>query len=195
MISLLNIGSFVPALNERGHDVLRRGEALMTSEEAQQQFMAQAEPQEEHRWLQKLVGEWTYEATATMGPDKPPESMHGAVTARPLGGLWVVVEERGDPARSDVRTNIITLGYSLQKQRFVGTFVDSGSTFLWVYDGSLAGNVLTLESEGPAMAGPGTATYRDVKELVNDDHFVLRSLAPGENGKWHEFMTSHYRRK
>ena len=167
----------------------------MTTEEAQQEFMAQAEPQEEHRWLQRLVGEWTYEGKAIMGPGQPPVTMQGAVTARPFGGLWVMIEERGDPARSDARTNIFTFGYSPQKQRFIGTFVDSESTFLWVYDGWLDGNVLTLESEGPAMAGPGTATYHDVVELVDDDHWVLRSLVPGEDGQWQEFMTSHYRRK
>ncbi len=31
------------------------------------------EPQKEHQWLQKLVGDWTYEAEATMEPGQPPE--------------------------------------------------------------------------------------------------------------------------
>ena len=31
----------------------------------------QAQPQKEHEWLQKLVGEWTCEGEGTMGPDKP----------------------------------------------------------------------------------------------------------------------------
>jgi Protein of unknown function (DUF1579) len=28
----------------------------------------QTEPQQEHQWLQQLVGEWTYETEATMEP-------------------------------------------------------------------------------------------------------------------------------
>ena len=35
------------------------------------------EPQKEHRWLQKLVGEWTCESEATMEPGKPPERFTG----------------------------------------------------------------------------------------------------------------------
>ena len=31
-----------------------------------------AEPQKEHQWLQKLVGEWTSEGEADMGPGQPP---------------------------------------------------------------------------------------------------------------------------
>ena len=69
---------------------------------------------------------------------------------------------------------------------------------LWVYDGSLdaTGKVLTLDSEGPSMAGDGTlAKYQDVVEIVSHDHRVLRSRVLGEDGGWREFMTAHYRRK
>lgn len=30
-----------------------------------------AQPQTEHQWLQKLIGEWTYEIEAMMEPDQP----------------------------------------------------------------------------------------------------------------------------
>jgi hypothetical protein len=84
--------------------------------------------------------------------------------------------------------------------RFVGTWVGSMMTHMWVYDGALdeAGKVLTLESEGPDMspdAVPGRMLlYRDVIELVSDDHRVLRSYARGADGQWQHFMTTHYRR-
>ena len=31
-----------------------------------------AEPQKEHQWLDKFVGEWISEAECMMGPDQPP---------------------------------------------------------------------------------------------------------------------------
>jgi len=37
--------------------------------------------------------------------------------------------------------------------------------------------------------------YQDIVEIVDDDHWTLRSRMPGEDGKWIDFMTAHYRRK
>ena len=38
--------------------------------------------QREHRWLQQLVGEWTYEGEAAMGPDHPVQKWHGSESVR-----------------------------------------------------------------------------------------------------------------
>ncbi len=45
------------------------------------------EPQKEHQWLQKLVGEWAYESECSMEPGKPPERFAGSERVRSLGGL------------------------------------------------------------------------------------------------------------
>ena len=52
---------------------------------------------------------------------------------------------------------IMTLGYDPQKKRFVGTWIGSMMTYLWVYDGELdaSGKVLTLNAEGPNMQVAG----------------------------------------
>jgi hypothetical protein len=156
------------------------------------------EPQKEHQWLQKLVGEWTCEAEATMEPGKPAEKCKGTESVRSLGGLWVLAEGHGEMPGGEPATTLMTLGYDSQKKRFVGTFIASMMTHLWLYEGDLdaAERVLTLETEGPSMAGDGKmAKYRDVIELKSDDHRVLTSHALGEDGKWHVFMTANYRRK
>jgi hypothetical protein len=170
----------------------------MTSSEAQEAPIPKVEPQKEHRWLQRIVGEWTYEGDCATGPDKPRVAFSGTESVRSIGDLWVVGEGRGEmPGGADEATTMVTLGFNTQTQRFVGSWVGSMMTHMWTYDGWLdeAGRVLTLESEGPKMTGEGTAKYRDVVELENDDHRILRSLAQGEDGSWVEFMTAHYRRK
>jgi hypothetical protein len=156
-----------------------------------------AEPQKEHAWLQKLVGEWTTEAEAVMGPGKPPEKFTGTERVRPVGGLWVMCEGRGEMPGGGAATTVMTLGYDPAKKRYVGTFLGSMMTHLWVYDGGLdpAGRVLTLDTEGPSFGDPGKmATYKDVIEFKGDDHRVLTSHLLGEDGQWHGFMTAHYRR-
>src|SRR5687767_9639368 len=158
----------------------------------------QAEPQKEHQWLQKLVGEWTFEADATMGPDQPPSKFKGIERVRSLGGLWVVAEGQGEMPGGGAATTIMTLGYDPQKKRYVGTWIGSMMTYLWIYDGELdeAKNILTLNAEGPNMQAEGKmAKYKDVIEFKSGDHRVLTSHTPGDDGKWQQFMTCHYHRK
>ena len=160
-----------------------------------------AEPQKEHRWLEKLAGEWTYEGEATMAPGQSPEKFKGTESVRSLGGLWTLLEGQGQMPEGGPSTTLMSLGYDPQKKRFVGTFIGSMMTHLWIYDGELdaAGKVLTLHAEGPDMrpeAKEGKMVkYKDMIELKSDDHRVLSSHALGDDGKWHHFMTANYRRK
>ncbi|MBI3320549.1 MAG: DUF1579 domain-containing protein [Candidatus Omnitrophica bacterium] len=157
-----------------------------------------AEPQKEHRWLQRLVGEWTFEADVTMEPGKPPETCKGTERVRSLGGLWMLAEGQGEMPGGGTATTMMTLGYDPQTKRYVGTWIGSMMTNLWVYDGELdaAGTTLTLNTEGPGIAGDGKAAkFKDVIELKSDDHRVLTSQMLGDDGTWHRFMTANYRRK
>ncbi|MGH8495895.1 MAG: DUF1579 domain-containing protein [Gammaproteobacteria bacterium] len=157
-----------------------------------------AEPQKEHHWLQRLVGEWAYEIECSMGPGQPPFKSAGSETVRSLGGLWMVAEGQGEMPDGGAATTIMTLGYDPRKQRFTGTFIASMMTHLWVYDGALdaAGKVLTLDAEGPNFTADGKMTkFQDAIELRSDDHRVLTSRMLGDDGEWQEFVTAHYRRK
>jgi hypothetical protein len=156
------------------------------------------EPQKEHHWLQKLIGEWTSEAECEAGPDQPSSKTKGSEKVRSLGGMWVLCEGEGEMPGGGAATMLMTLGYDPQRKRYVGTWIGSMMTHLWVYDGWLdaAGKVLTLESEGPSFAGDGTmAKYRDIIEFISDDHRTLSSHVLGDDGNWRGFMTAHYRRK
>ncbi|MBE9079093.1 DUF1579 domain-containing protein [Romeria aff. gracilis LEGE 07310] len=157
------------------------------------------EPQDEHQWLQKLVGEWTYETEAMMGPDQTPEKSTGTESVRSLGGLWILAEGQGEmPGCNDTATTMMTLGYDPQKQRFVGTFIVSMMSYLWIYEGELdtAQTRLTLNAEGPSMTEEGKmAKYQDIIEFINEDHRVLTSHVLSDDGQWHQFMTAHYWQK
>ena len=156
------------------------------------------EPTPEHKWLQKLLGEWTFEAEADMGPDKPAEKSTGSESVRPLGDVWVIGEGRGDMPGGGEGVNIMTLGFDPQKGRFIGSWIGSMMHNMWVYDGELdaTGTTLTLNTEGPGFEDQSkTAPYRDVIQFVSDNHRTLTSHVQGDDGTWTQFMTAHYRRK
>lgn len=159
--------------------------------------MQTPEPQKEHHWLRRLVGEWTFESECSMGPDQPPMKNQGQETVRSLGGLWTIGEAVGEIPEGGTCETVMTLGYDPKIDRFVGTFVASIMTHLWLYNGVLdtAGNVLTLDTEGPGFADDGTmAKYQDIIEFLDDDHRILSSRILGDDGQWHPFMKAHYRR-
>jgi hypothetical protein len=155
------------------------------------------EPQREHNWLQKFVGEWTYETEAMMGPDQPPERSAGTESVRSIGDLWILAEGQGEMPGCGPTTMLITLGYDPAQQQYVGNWVGTMMTHLWVYNGELDADqkVLTLHTEGPAMTGAGLGKYKDVIEFKNDDHRVLTSHMLDNDGQWQQFMTTHYRRQ
>lgn len=159
-----------------------------------------AEPQKEHQWLEQLVGDWTVTSACPMGPDQTPTETEWTETTRSLHGLWVVSEGNGQmPGGGKPTTSILSLGYDPQKGKYVGTFIASMMTHLWVYeDGVLdaSGKVLTLNAEGPSFATPGKhAKYQDIFEIVDRDHRTLRSRMLGEDGEWRQVMQADYRRR
>lgn len=155
-------------------------------------------PQKEHRWLNKLLGEWTYEGDAPVEPDTPPSTFTGTEAVRSLGGLWIVAEGIGEMPGGGPATTMMTLGYDPTGKRFIGTWVGSMMAHLWIYDGALdkKKQVLTLNTVGPHMEKEGeTAQYRDVIEFKSDDHRTLTAFVLGDDGKWTEIMKADYRRK
>lgn len=148
----------------------------------------------EHRWLQRLVGEWTSVMEGT-GPDGTVVRHGGTETVRSLGGVWIVSEGVMEMPEGENGTSLMSLGYDPERKRFVGTFIASMMTFMWVYDGRLEGNRLVLDTEGPRFTEEGGMTrYVDTIELISDDHRVLTSAQLGDDGKWTEFMRAEYRR-
>lgn len=157
-----------------------------------------AEPQKEHQWLEKLIGEWTCEGEATMQPGQPPTPFKATESVRSLGGLWVVAEGRSDMPGGGSMESITTLGYDPRMGRYVGTFVASMMTNLWLYNGALnaSGTVLTLDTEGPNFAAEGKAMakFQDIIEFISDGHRTLTSRMLGDDGQWQPIMSAHYRR-
>lgn len=156
--------------------------------------MMDVKPGPEHQWLKRLVGQWTYHVAG--GPSEN-DGGEGTESFRPIGELWVVGEGRGEMGGAPAETQM-TLGFDPRKGRFVGSWIGSMMTEFWLYDGQLdsAGQVLTLDSEGPSMTGDGTrARYQDIIEFQDDDHRTLTARTQGAGGQWQELMKVHYRRR
>lgn len=152
-------------------------------------------PPKENEWLKQLVGEWETELEMIVEPGKPPVKSKGTETTRSLGGFWIVSEMKSDCLGVPV-TGVMTVGYDPRTKKYVGTFVCSMCDWLIKYEGTLNGQVLTLECDGPNPTDPNKAVrMRDVIELKDQDTRTLTSSLLGEDGKWVTFMTATLKRK
>lgn len=154
-----------------------------------------AAPQKEHEWLKQLEGEWVTEADFVMAPGQKPEKSKGTESSKSLGGLWAVSELKME-CMGETMTGLMTVGYDTAKKKYVGTWVCSACDHKFEYVGSVSGQTLTLETEGPNPADPKkTVKMKDVIELKDKDTKTLTSFMQGEDGKWVTFMTLTAKRK
>ncbi|MFN0009058.1 MAG: DUF1579 domain-containing protein [Planctomycetota bacterium] len=161
------------------------------------QDMPEVEKLEQHDWLQHFVGDWTAKSETTMAEDAEPMKMELTESVRSIGGLWILAEGSATFGGMPMST-VLTLGYDPAKKKFVGTWVDSVQTHMYVYEGELdaAQKVLTLSTTGPDFQDPSkTAKYRDLIEVKDADNKVLTSSVQGADGAWTTFMRADYTRK
>lgn len=168
-----------------------------TQEQTPEAMEMGTKPVAEHQWLQKLVGEWRIESEMSMGPDQPKQTSTGSESVKSVGGLWAFSEGKGTMPDGTPMITYSTLGYDVSFKEYRGCWFASVSSHLWKYTGTLSadGKTMTLECVGPHMLKDGeTANYRDVIEIVDDNHRTLTSYGQDENGEWHEFMKARYTR-
>jgi hypothetical protein len=151
-------------------------------------------PTKEHEWLKALDGEWATEGECMAEPGKWLK-MKGLASGRSLGGFWNVLENRGEFMGAPF-TGIMTLGYDAEKKKYVGTWVDSMTSFLWKYEGSVdaSGKILTLDSEGMCPKTAKMTKFQEKIELAGKDSWIFTS-AMEDNGKMVQFMKIVYTRK
>ncbi len=169
----------------------------MASFAAAQQAPELPQPGKEHQWLQQLVGEWETHAVAAAAPGEPAFECRGTETVRSVGGFWTVAESKGDVMGTTMH-GVLTLGYDAHKKKYVGSWIDSMTGHMWVYEGTLDedGKKLTLLTEGPNPMAPGKMVKaKEVMELKDQDHRTFTSHMQGEDGQWQHIVTVTYTRK
>lgn len=157
-----------------------------------------ANPQKQHEWLKRLVGEWAYEVESPTGPGQPECKLRGTETVRMLGDLWVICEGRGEMPGGEIGHMMMTVGYDPAKERYVGCWIGSMMSFMWVYEGTLdeGANRLPLNAQGPDFSEPGKVRrYQDIIEIRGPGERTLTSQMQLDDGSWQHFMTATYRRK
>lgn len=135
-------------------------------------------------FMDRLVGEWTYEGRSIPDTGEVPTGIE-TVTKR---GVWLVIES-DDDAR-------FQLAFDAETGRVTGDFVNWNHASLWTYDGAAEGDRMVLKSRGPRFDGmEGETDYEDVWEILTPDERVLTGRVLGDDGQWRDFNETRYRRR
>jgi hypothetical protein len=162
-----------------------------------QEFPEMPGPVKQHEMLQKLAGEWEVNTELSMGPGGEKIKFEATENFRKLGPFWIIGESKGTAGDMKVESKL-TLGYDLNTNKVVGSWIDSVQSYQWVYEGEFddTGKVLTLNTTGPCPLKPGTMSkFKEVLELKDDNTRLFTSSMQQEDGTWMEIMSVESRRK
>ncbi|MGE0200994.1 MAG: DUF1579 domain-containing protein [Candidatus Melainabacteria bacterium] len=149
--------------------------------------MQMPQPTEEHAWLKQLVGTWDSQVETMASPAGPGEKSAATEVVKPLGEFWVTNDVDGTMMGKPYQGQM-TIGYDADKDKYVGSWIDSMTGTAWHYEGVVDGNKLVLEAEGtcPMMNKP--MKMKEITELKDANHKEMTSLMLGENGEWVPMM-------
>jgi hypothetical protein len=169
----------------------------MSTETKDNEEMQATKPLPEHEWLKNLLGEWKVVTEFSEEPGGPLKKIETAESVKSLGGLWAYSEGKGQMPDGTPATTRMALGYDVSFKEYRGCFFGSMSSHLWKYVGTLSEDkkTMTLNCDGPSFTEEGkTAPYKDVIQLVDDNHRTLTSYGQDDKGKWTQFMKASYTR-
>ncbi|QDT31915.1 hypothetical protein Mal48_11530 [Thalassoglobus polymorphus] len=87
-------------------------------------------PKKEHEWLDQFTGEWDSMSKSVATANYPAMQCSGTLKSRMVGGFWVLNEMTVDTGGLQV-IGIQTIGYSEEKKKYVGTWIDSMTNHMW----------------------------------------------------------------
>lgn len=152
--------------------------------------MPMPKPGPEHDVLKHMAGMWDADVQYGQFP-----ASKGAMDAKlELGGLWIVSNYTGEMGPGMPFTGHQVFGWDSQKKKYVGCWVDSGSTHMSLTEGTYdaASKTMTMTGEGPDMSGKMATMTTLIKVQDADHHTFTMHMGGPETAP---MMTIKYTRK
>ena len=149
----------------------------------------------EHAEVRRKAGKWKVRCTYYMGGDSDPIEVDGTEHGEMLGDLWCNSRFEADMLGSPLSGNG-SLGYDPVKKKYVGTWKDSATPFLYTFEGDFDPVIQVLEMKGlnydPVRCCQ--ATYRSRVEFISDSEHVLDLSIDVPEGLPIKVLRYHFKR-
>ncbi len=160
-------------------------------------WMEAGEPDEHHALLEAFVGEWTAHAVFQMAPDSPPTESTGSETNELIfGGRYLTTHHEGNMMGMPFQGRGV-MGYDKIQKKFVGVWIDSMSTMIYMESGQYDAESRTFtmtatftDPTGKEMQG------KHIHRIVSDSERTLEfHEAEAGSDEWRKSGTITYTRK
>jgi len=124
------------------------------------------------------------------------ESKGVETAAMGLGGFWLTYEYKGEMMGAPYIGHG-TLGYDQQKQKYVGTWIDSMKSGLFLSEGTSDehGKVFTMIAQGYCDSQGKAIVMKQIMEVKDRNSWTLTFVAPNPDGKETATGTIEYKRR
>ena len=155
------------------------------------------QPSQQHKLLEKEVGEWVGASTMWPAPGVDPMKSSGEESNKMLGGFWLQSEFKGEFAGMPFAGRG-QLGFDPDSGQYVMTWVDSVSPSLFIARGGYdeQSRTLTLIGECTDVMTGEKKRYKAVSQYQDTDHknFTMHEADLGSDD-WRKSMEIRYTRK
>lgn len=152
-----------------------------------EQMMALGKPNENHKLLADMAGNWNYTVKMWMDPTGKPQESKGTATRKAImDGRFCIVEHSGkfqapglDGKMKDMNFKGMAMeGYDNIKKKFVVSWIDNMGTMILNSEGTYDSTSKTFTYTASAEMMPGMqAKIREIVKVVDNDH---------HNFEWYE---------
>jgi len=155
-----------------------------------------ATPNENHKVLGALVGDWDDTVKWWMSPDAKPEESKGTSEIRSImGGRFIEHTVEGTSMGQPFEGMGIT-GYDNEKKQYQSIWIDNMGTGIMTGSGNYDPNTKTLADQGTfSCPAVGQKSYRGVTRIIDQDNFTYEMYMAGPDGKEFRAMEIVYTRK
>lgn len=155
---------------------------------ALRQAPPQVKPSPEHAIVQKMAGTW--DAVVDMGGMKS----KAVQVLKPVGDLWVAGSWEGDMMGQPFTGHMIN-GYSPEKKKFVGVWVDSTGAELSHSESTYDAATKTMTGKIVGWMDGQETTMTEVTTYRDDDHYTTKMSMVLPDGSAMPIMTFEVSRR
>ena len=159
-------------------------------------FIAAVSPGESHQYLERYVGEWSYEQSMWSNPTQPAIKTSGVSTKSMIMGDRYLQEEMHGEMMGQPFHGLAVTGYDNLERVLRSTWIDNFSTGIVVSEGKLVGDAggHILRSEYMNPMNGESEKIRMVTRYIDEDNHIFEYYVTTPSGQEFRQMVIEYTR-